>query len=253
MKQSVFWKKVLVVIIAAVVTFTVVPAMKPMTAMAESNEFTDPYIAMLGEETTRHLDAYDVHWYKLDIPDDIRDQDIIISLMGKHDYNRYAYISVLRSDLTTMWDRSSSISDEDSAGADRPLTLNVSIGKSGWLTLNKGQTYYLKVYSDYHSSHGDYIFKISGDYLKASRLSLTAQKGKKSISVSTINNASVSVSANKAIINDNGKKVKKITVSSGDSGEVNLSLSRKLKKGDRIKVTVKKSGYETKKAQKKII
>ena len=59
------------VIVATVVAFTVVPAMKPMIAMAESNEFTDPYIAMLGDETTSHLDAYDVHWYKLDIPDDI--------------------------------------------------------------------------------------------------------------------------------------------------------------------------------------
>lgn len=43
----------------------------------------------------------------------------------------------------------------------------------------------------------------------------------------------------------------KIVKSSGN-GEIKIKLSRKLTKGDKITVTVKKNGYETKKSTKKI-
>ena len=247
MKQSVFWKKVLIVIVATVVAFTVVPAMKPMTAMAESNEFTNPYITTLGEEHTGYLDKDDVHWYKLEIPSDIRNQTIKLILMPQSDFYEYCRMNIYDSSGICISDYIA-LSANHSDYFEREIAEHSSADNK---TFVKGQTYYLKIYS-YNNSDGTYWLNITGDYLKASKLSWNARKGKKNISVNTISDATVNLKANNAIIKDNGKKVKKVTVSSGESGKVKFSLDRKLKKGDRITVTVKKSGYEKKKADLKL-
>lgn len=77
---------------------------------------------------------------------------------------------------------------------------------------------------------------------------VTAKKGKKSITVKTIKKASVKIAVSKKIILSGGKKVKTITIpaSKNKKGTVSVKLASKLKKGIRITVTVKKSGYQKK-------
>lgn len=78
------------------------------------------------------------------------------------------------------------------------------------------------------------------------KLSVTAKKGKKVIQVKTIAKAKVTVSLNKKIAKKGRKKVKKITVTATKKGAVKIKLSKKLAKGVKVRVQVKKSGYKTK-------
>lgn len=78
------------------------------------------------------------------------------------------------------------------------------------------------------------------------KLTVTAKKNKTTIQVKTIAKAKVTVSLSKKIIVKGKKKVKKVTLTASKDGVVKLKLSEKLKKGMKVKVTVKKSGYTTK-------
>lgn len=78
------------------------------------------------------------------------------------------------------------------------------------------------------------------------KLSVTAKKGKKVIQVKTIAKAKVTASLNKKIALKGKKKVKKITVTASKKGIVKIKLSKKLARGVKVKVQVKKSGYKTK-------
>lgn len=79
------------------------------------------------------------------------------------------------------------------------------------------------------------------------KLKVTAKKGKKQIVVQTIAGAKVKVSMQKKYIRSGKKKVKTMTVSAGKNkkGKITIKLSEKLKKGMKIKVTVSKTGYQT--------
>lgn len=103
-------------------------------------------------------------------------------------------------------------------------------------------TYYFKLYD----AKGKYVFSIEEKSAAAttqttkntiSKLSITAKRGKTSFTIKTIPYATLKV------------KYKGKTwsgVSSGISGKVKLYPGKKLKKGSKIKVTVKKTGYKTK-------
>lgn len=78
------------------------------------------------------------------------------------------------------------------------------------------------------------------------KLTVTAKKNKRTIQVKTIAKAKVTVTLSKKMIVKGKKKVKRITVTTSKKGAVKLNLSGKLTKGIKVKVTVKKSGYQTK-------
>ena len=78
------------------------------------------------------------------------------------------------------------------------------------------------------------------------KLTVTAKKNSKVIQVKTIAKAKVTVSLPQKIIVNGKKKVKKVTLTASKKGVVKLKLSGKLKKGMKITVTVKQSGYKTK-------
>ena len=65
--------------------------------------------------------------------------------------------------------------------------------------------------------------------------------------VQTIAGAKVKVSMQKKYIRSGKKKVKTMIVSAGKNkkGKITIKLSEKLKKGMKIKVTVSKTGYQT--------
>lgn len=79
-------------------------------------------------------------------------------------------------------------------------------------------------------------------------LKITAKKSGKTITVNTLKKAQVTVTVNRSIIKSGKKTVKKITCSSSKNktGKVKVSLSKKLKKGDKITVKVTKTGYKSK-------
>ncbi len=84
------------------------------------------------------------------------------------------------------------------------------------------------------------------------KLKVTAKKGTKYITVTTLKKAKVTITLKKKIILKNKKKVSKITLSANKKGVVKVQLSEKLKSGIKITVKVSKSGYKTKSINKKI-
>lgn len=87
---------------------------------------------------------------------------------------------------------------------------------------------------------------------KINKLTITAKKNKKVIQVKTIAKAKVTIALSKKIIINGKRKVKKITVTASRKGTAKIKLSKKLSKGIKITVTVKKTGYQTKKKSVKI-
>ena len=87
---------------------------------------------------------------------------------------------------------------------------------------------------------------------KINTLSVTAKKKKNSIQVKTIAKAKVTVTLSKKIIIQGKKRVKKISVTTSGKGTARIKLSQKLTKGMKVTVTVKKSGYQTKKKTVKV-
>lgn len=79
------------------------------------------------------------------------------------------------------------------------------------------------------------------------KLKITAKKGKKQIVIRTIAGAKVKVSMQKKYIRSGKKKVKTLTVNGkkNKKGKLTVKLTGKLKKGMKLKVTVSKSGYQT--------
>lgn len=109
-------------------------------------------------------------------------------------------------------------------------------------------TFY-KTHTTYNSDPGDDESEDDETSLKKiGTCKITAKKGKKSITVKTVKKAKVTITLSKKIIRSGKKTVKKITVSAAKNkaGTVTVKLSSKLKKGMKVKVTVTKSGYETK-------
>lgn len=84
------------------------------------------------------------------------------------------------------------------------------------------------------------------------KLTVTAKKGKKTVSVKTLAKAKVTISLNKKIIVRGKKKYKKLTVTASKKGVAKVKLSKKLTKGMKVTVKVKKSGYKTKSKKVKV-
>lgn len=214
------------------------------TISVKANDMNSASELGIGEQiTATTVDGED--WYKISIPKNIRDQDIYITVVKNTNTKTMLnmdlyYSSGIRQNQSrpSIWSHDISMSFSE----------RIQSNDGGAGTLAKGQTYYLRIYGPENNS---YDIKVTGDYKKASKLSVTSRKGNKYILVDTIGKATVTVKINDAIIKKNGKKVTKIVKSSGN-GEIKIKLSRKLTKGDKITVTVKKNGYETKKSTKKI-
>lgn len=87
---------------------------------------------------------------------------------------------------------------------------------------------------------------------KIKKLTINARKNKKTIQIKTIAKGKTTVTLSKKIIVKGKKKVKKITVTASKKGIVKIKLSKKLAKGMKVTVQVKKKGYTTKKKTLKI-
>ena len=215
------------------------------TISVKANDMNSASELGIGEQiTATTVDGED--WYKISIPKNIRDQDIYITVVKNTNTKRSIYMDLYYSSGIKQNQNTQSI--WSSYDITMSFSERIQSNDGGAGTLAKGQTYYLRIYGLENNS---YDIKVTGDYKKASKLSVTSRKGNKYILVDTIGKATVTVKINDAIIKKNGKKVTKIVKSSGN-GEIKIKLSRKLTKGDKITVTVKKNGYETKKSTKKI-
>ena len=215
------------------------------TISVKANDMNSASELGIGEQiTATTVDGED--WYKISIPKNIRDQDIYITVVKNTNTKRSIYMDLYYSSGIKQNQNTQSI--WSSYDITMSFSERIQSNDGGAGTLAKGQTHYLRIYGPENNS---YDIKVTGDYKKASKLSVTSRKGNKYILVDTIGKATVTVKINDAIIKKNGKKVTKIVKSSGN-GEIKIKLSRKLTKGDKITVTVKKNGYETKKSTKKI-
>lgn len=218
------------------------------TISVKANDMNSATELGIGEQiTATTVDGED--WYKISIPKNIRDQDIYITVVKN--INTITPISMelyYSNGIQQNTRYGAPCINSWSSDISMSFCERIQSNDGGAGTLAKGQTYYLRIYGPENNS---YDIKVTGDYKKASKLSVTTRKGNKYILVDTIGKATVTVKINDAIIKKNGKKVTKIVKSSGN-GEIKIKLSRKLTKGDKITVTVKKNGYETKKSTKKI-
>lgn len=87
-----------------------------------------------------------------------------------------------------------------------------------------------------------------------SKLQINAKKGSKKIQITTIKRAKVKIQLNKKLFKKGGKKVRTVTISANKNkkGKITVRLTKKIPKKTRIKVTVSKAGYKTKKKTRKI-
>lgn len=189
-------------------------------------------------------------WYKFTVPNDVKDQTIAITFMPGIDYKcstdvylydggeviEHLYLSNLDNNkgLTIK-----AFARSEDNGKEKPVVF-------------KGKEYYIKLGANALSDlkAGLYELTISGDTSKENTVSITASKGKNAIAVDTVPGAKVTVK----ITNSKNKSLDKITktVTADSDGIAKVKISRKLQSGDKIVVTSKKTGYETKKKTKKI-
>lgn len=191
---------------------------------ASADSYDSPYAYGLGTLVTGALTETDTEdWYRIIVPNN-----------GEYSLNLMSYCSssldytLYNADLSSYYIKSY-VSSANSSSPQSKVETKV---------LSKG-TYYLKVWS----ATGKYTMSFNQVGKKTLKLSVTAKKGKKKITVKTTPNAKVTVQYN-------GKKWKNIN--SGSSGKVTVTYSKKLKKGKKVTVTVKKSGYTTKKKTVKV-
>lgn len=230
---------------ALVLVLTFVATMLSFETVVQANDMSSATELQLGEQLTA-ITASGEDWYKISIPKDIRDQQITISVVKNTNTK-----TITRMDLYYATGIQQNRNEQSLFSSDVSMQFKEKIqaNDAGYGTFAKGQTYYLRIYGP---SNNSYDIKVTGDYNKATKLSATARKGNKYILVDTIKGAKVDIKINDEIIKSGNKKVTKISKSSGD-GEIKINLSRKLAKGDKVTITVKKDGYETKKITKKIV
>ena len=196
-----------------------------------ADSYDSPYVYSLGKSITGALTEMDTEdWYKITVP---KSGEYTLKLMSYCsdglDYRLY------NSDLSSYY-ISDSIYGASSASP---------VSKSETKVLSAG-TYYLKIWNTsgkYTMSFNKTTVKKNTVKKKISKLSIKAKKGKKFINVKTIPYAKVTVRY---------KNKKWKNVSSGSSGKVKFKYKNKLKKGKKVKVVVKKSGYITKKKTVKV-
>lgn len=228
--------------------FSVVFANVKVYAM--TNEFDTAEELYLDTKITAYQEGMDVYWYKFDMKQVTDRKNIKIILMGKSDF-----VGSIRMDVYDSLGQLMSADDYPFVKANKSSTWerNIADVSNDYKTFAKNEVYYFKVYSFSKYDHGNYTLLVTGDKkTQPITVSTSAKKGAKKFTVKTIAGANVTVSLNKAIIKNGKKKVKSLKLSSGN-GEVKVALSRKLKKGDKIKISVNKSGYVTKKISKKIV
>lgn len=188
-----------------------------------ADSYDSPFKYSMKSTVTGALTTTDTEdWYKIVIPKSGKYKLKISSYCDDS-----LYYTLFNSDL------SQKISEESIYGG----SASQPAAKEYEYVLGAG-TYYLKVTGDY----GKYTFSFKGkEVLKNAKLSVKI-KNRKTIIVKTIKNANVTIKYSK------GKK----KMTSGSLGKISLKLKKKLKKGSKVVVTVKKKGYQTKKMTKKV-
>lgn len=232
-------------IMVLVFVLSFVATMFSIETVVQANDMSSASELQLGEQLTA-ISVSGEEWYKIFIPKDIRDQQIVISVVKNTNTKTITYMDLYYSTGIQQNRNRPSLWSND---VSMQFMEKIQANDAGYGTLAKGQTYYLRIYGP---SNNSYDIKVTGDYNKATKLSATTRKGNKYILVDTIKDAKVDIKINDKIIKTGNKKVTKISKSSGD-GEIKINLSRKLAKGDKVTITVKKDGYETKKITKKIV
>ncbi len=191
---------------------------------AGANSYDSPYVYTLGKSITGALTEMDTEdWYKIKLT---KSGQYTFKLMS---YTGSLYYTLYKKDLSANYLDSNIYGGSSTSPA----------SKIEPLVLSKG-TYYLKITGD----SGKYKMYFKQKVVKKNlKLSVTAKKGKKYIVVKTTKNAKITAKY---------KNKKWKNVNSGSSGKVKLRYSKKLKKGQKVTVTVKKSGYKTKKKTFKV-
>ena len=189
------------------------------------DSYDAPFEYSLGTKITGALTQTDTEdWYRITVPKNGYYTLKLMSYTGD-----YLYYTFSNQDLSTTIDKGYVSGGSESS----PQTLSKE------LTLVKG-TYYIRLYD----AKGKYVFQFSEKASTAKKntsktikkLSVVAKKGKKTFTVSTIANATVTVKYS-------GQTWSKLN--SGKSGKIKITSVSKLKKGAKIKVIVKKKGYKT--------
>lgn len=225
------------------------------SSKAESNSPDSAYELTIDEDAqTYHFDKFDVQYFKFTIPSDANDQTVYIKL-SQEDIRKNAgrlefsvYDETL-SDLIMEVSKPRPLQDDADASVLTGVVRIQSELSDLAPTLIKGNTYYVKLQATfgYNSSHGDYsleAFSVPDKTVKP--FSIKAKKGKKTFSIKTIEESKIQISSNKRILINNSAKTKKIKTETEKDGKITVNLSRKLKKGDKITVTVRKLGYKSK-------
>ena len=85
-------------------------------------------------------------------------------------------------------------------------------------------------------------------------LKVTARKGKKTVTIKTVKKAVVKVTATKKVIYKGKKVTKTLTIPAkkNKTGKIVIKLSKPLNKNMKLKVTVSKKNYQTKKQTIKV-
>ncbi len=188
------------------------------------DSYDAPFTYTLGTTITGALTETDVEdWYR-----------VVIAQNGYYDLKIMSYSADTLDYVFSNEDLSTTIADEYvGAGTDASPTTYTKE-----LALATG-TYYLKL----NDAKGKYTLSLASrsqttvTKSKIWKLSATAKKGKTTFTVKTIPYATLKVKCK-------GKKW--TNISSGATGKVKFYYGKKLKKGTKIKVTVKKTGYKKK-------
>ena len=163
------------IMVCMLIITTLVSTMTGTTSV-KANDMNSATELGIGEQiTATTVDGED--WYKISIPKNIRDQDIYITVVKN--------INTLTSISMELY-YSNGIQQNTRYGApcinywshdiSMSFSERIQSNDGGAGTLAKGQTYYLRIYGPENNS---YDIKVTGDYNKASKLSVTATTSSK--------------------------------------------------------------------------
>lgn len=161
----------------------------------------------------------DIDSYYITLPNDKRKYTFIISADNK------AYALFANSNRQKIGD----------------INISANSTDSSYTVTGNGQKIFIRMEADNNSTK--YTIKVVAQKLTISKLSLTKYKrGSKKIVGKTIKNATVKITVNK----------KSYTVQSNKNGKFSVKLKKNLKSKQKIKITVSKKNYKTKKKTFKV-
>lgn len=223
----------------------------------------------IGKKTSGTLEMYgDIDMYKFTVPDIPEGKELTYTLSLAGSY--YCEAAIIDADET---EKDSLSGSYEKFSDSREFTFYEG----------EGGTYYLKISADTNEDapKTTYSFKLvkgassekltapssgdnssgdnsSGDDSDSSAkrkipdITVQAKKSASIIYIVSLKGAKYVVTLNRKIIKNGKKTVKKITKTNVTSGTLKINLSKKLKKGDTVKVTVSKSGFKTKSKTTKV-